>query len=140
DGGVQLQRDLAIEIVDRAGRHSRLACPPLPPPFHLIAGVVRWRAIGWRDRLALRGMRRVIAGNADTASDDAARHETVRQWLLRHRQTPRLIELLWEPLAVAALNQPIDEAAGAAFGGVVRRMFSGDRRDSALGLPRQALD
>jgi squalene-associated FAD-dependent desaturase len=140
DGGVQLQRDLAIEIVDRAGRHSRLACPPLPSPFHLIAGVMRWRAIGWRDRLALRGMRRVIAGNADTTSDDAGRHETVRQWLLRHRQTPRLIELLWEPLAVAALNQPIDEAAGVVFGGVVRRMFSGDRRDSALGLPRQALD
>src|SRR5262245_23916318 len=139
DGGVQLQRDLAIEIVDRAGRRSRLACPPLPSPLHLIAGVMRWRAIGWRDRLALRGMRRVIGSRA-AASDEASRHETVRQWLLRPRQTPRLIELLWEPLAVAALNQPIDEAAGAAFGGVVHRMFAGDRRDSALGLPRKALD
>ena len=50
--------------------------------------------------------------------------ETVRQWLVRHRQTPRLIELLWEPLAVAALNQSIDEASGAAFAGVLRRMFT----------------
>src|SRR5262245_12299129 len=73
DGGVQLQRDLAIEIVDRAGRHSRLACPPLPSPLHLIAGVMRWRAIGWHDRLALGGMRRVIGSKAEIASDDADR-------------------------------------------------------------------
>ena len=45
----------------------------------------------------------------------------------------RLIELLWEPLAVAALNQPIDEASGAAFAGVLRRMFTKNRRDCALG-------
>ena len=68
------------------------------------------------------------------------RGETVRQWLVRHRQTPRLIELLWEPLAVAALNQSIDEASGAAFAGVLRRMFTNDRRDCALGLPLKALD
>jgi hypothetical protein len=43
-------------------------------------------------------------------------------------------------LAVAALNQPIDEAAGAAFAGVLRRMFTRDRRDCALGLPLKALD
>ena len=59
---------------------------------------------------------------------------------VRHRQTPRLIELLWEPLAVAALNQPIDEASGAAFAGVLRRMFTQVRRDCALGLPLKALD
>jgi zeta-carotene desaturase len=59
---------------------------------------------------------------------------------VRHGQTPRLIELLWEPLAVAALNQSIDDAAGEAFSGVVSRMFTNDRRDCALGLPRKALD
>jgi zeta-carotene desaturase len=48
-------------------------------------------------------------------------------------QTPRLIELLWEPLAVAALNQPIDTAAAAPFALVIDRILA--RRDaSALGL------
>jgi hypothetical protein len=59
---------------------------------------------------------------------------------VRHRQTPRLIELLWEPLAVATLNQQIDEASGSAFAGVLRRMFTKNRRDGALGLPLKALD
>jgi len=128
---VYVQRDLHIDVIDREGRVSTLKCPPLPPPLHLVGGVIGWKGIGWRDRAALIHMRHV---------DDGPASETVRQWLVRHRQTPRLIELLWEPLAVAALNQSIDEASGAAFAGVVRRMFTNDRRDCALALPLKALD
>jgi hydroxysqualene dehydroxylase len=128
---VYVQRDLHIDVIDREGRVSTLKCPPLPPPLHLLGGVIGWKGIGWRDRAALIHMRHV---------DDGPTSETVRQWLVRHRQTPRLIELLWEPLAVAALNQSIDEASGAAFAGVVRRMFTNDRRDCALALPLKALD
>jgi hydroxysqualene dehydroxylase len=128
---VYVQRDLHIDVIDREGRVSTLKCPPLPPPLHLLGGVIGWKGIGWRDRAALIHMRHVDEGPAS---------ETVRQWLVRHRQTPRLIELLWEPLAVAALNQSIDEASGAAFAGVVRRMFTNDRRDCALALPLKALD
>jgi len=130
-GDVYVQPDLHIDVIDRDGRVSTLKCPPLPPPLHLLGGLVRWKGIGWGDRAALLHMRHVDEGPAG---------ETVRQWLVRHRQTPRLIELLWEPLAVAALNQAIDEASGAAFAGVLRRMFTNDRRDCALGLPLKALD
>ena len=139
EGDVHLQRNLTIEIIDRAGQRSRLACPALPAPLHLVAGAMRWNAISWRDRLALRGLRRVI-GRASSPKSPTHASENVRQWLVRHGQTPRLIELLWEPLAVAALNQSIDEASGEVFGGVVSRMFTSDRRDCALGLPRKALD
>jgi squalene-associated FAD-dependent desaturase len=131
DAHVHLQRNLHIDIIDLNGRMSTLKCPPLPAPFHLLAGILRWDGIGWRDRAALAHLRTL---------DDGPGNETVREWLTRHRQTPRVIELLWEPLAVAALNQRIDEASGVAFAGVLRRMFTKDRRDSALGLPRKALD
>jgi hydroxysqualene dehydroxylase len=137
---VHLQRNLTIDIIDRSGQRSRLACPALPAPLHLVAGAMRWNAISWRDRLALRGLRHAIGGVSSSPSAAHDGNETVRQWLRRHGQTPRLIELLWEPLAVAALNQSIDDASGEAFGGVVSRMFTSDRRDCALGLPRKALD
>ena len=41
--------------------------------------------------------------------------ETVRQWLLRNGQAARLCELFWEPLALAALNQSIDQAEASHF-------------------------
>ena len=140
---VHLQDNLAIDVIDTDGTRSRLECPPLPAPFHLLAGVMRWRALTWRDKLA--AIRLVRLGPPEgglqvSRGPQAARNETVRQWLKRRGQTPRLIELLWEPLAVAALNESVDVAAAGPFVGVLRRMFTTSRRDSSLGLPTKPLD
>jgi predicted NAD/FAD-dependent oxidoreductase len=43
--------------------------------------------------------------------------------------------MLWEPLALAALNQSPREAAAPAFVRVLGRMFGPDRRDSAIAMP-----
>jgi squalene-associated FAD-dependent desaturase len=122
--GVRMQPALELEIVEPDGRRSQFVCPRLPSPFHLLAGLLRWPALAWRDRLsALRmGLRRAPRP-----------HETVRQWLEALGQTPRLIALLWEPLAVAALNQPIDAAAASSFATVIDRILE-SRATSALGL------
>lgn len=143
---VRLQRRLEVDIIDRAGRASRLTCPPLPAPFHLLAGVMRWSALGWGDRLAVLRMRTPL-GVGQACMTRLARRtaapydsETVRDWLIRHGQTPRLIELLWEPLALAAMNQPIDAAAAIPFVEVLTRVFGAGARDAALGLPTRPLD
>src|SRR4030095_14683513 len=128
---VYMQPALAVDIIDRAGHASRLACPEIPAPLNLLVGALRWDAIGWRDRLAPVRLR-----NGGRRSENP--RATVREWLEWQGQTPRLIELLWEPLAVASLNQSIDEAAGEMFGEVLRRTFTADRRDSSLGLVRRA--
>jgi squalene-associated FAD-dependent desaturase len=83
-----------------------------------------------------RGFTARQAGREGPPYDD----ETVRQWLVRCGQTPRLIELLWEPLAVAALNQSIDAAAARPFAAVLARLFGPDQRDAALALPVKPLD
>ena len=141
ESNVRVQRRLAVDIIDRQGRWSRLACPALPSPFHLLVGVMGWSALGWRDRLAVLRIRGAIRGaGGGAAGGIAGGAETVREWLLRYRQTPRLIELLWEPLAVAALNQSIDSAAAASFLSVLARMFGSDPRGAALALPLKPLD
>ena len=134
---VRLQHRLAVDMIDRAGRWSRLACPALPSPLHLLAGVMTWSALGWRDRLSALKIRAALSDSGDGV---LPAHQTVRQWLIAHQQTPRLIEMLWEPLAVAALNQPIDRAGAAAFAAVLRPMFAGNPRNAALALPSKPLD
>ena len=47
--------------------------------------------------------------------------------------------MLWEPLALAALNQPIDVAAAAPFAEVIDRMVKG-RDGASLVLPQVPLD
>jgi squalene-associated FAD-dependent desaturase len=150
---VRVQRRLAIDMIDRAGRWSRLACPVLPSPLHLLAGVLTWNALTWRDRLSALKMRSALSDLRRGGHPDMRRGEhpdmrrgplrsaeTVRQWLIQNGQTPRLIELLWEPLAVAALNQPIDKAAATSFAAVLRPMFGRNPRNAALALPSKPLD
>jgi squalene-associated FAD-dependent desaturase len=133
---VALQPRLEVGFIDGAGAASVLRCPNLPAPFHLAAGVLGWSGVSWRDRLALARVGPALKAGADAGEGD----ETVYHWLTRHRQTPRLIEMLWEPLALAALNQPMRQARAAPFVRVLARMFGGRPRDAALGLPRVSLD
>ena len=144
DSHVLVQRQLTVDTIDRAGRRSRLKCPVLPSPLHLLAGILAWDALGWRDRLAalrIRGALRGASAEGRTHRDGQTLEDlTVRAWLQAHGQTPRLIELLWEPLAVAALNQPIDIAAATTFAAVLAQMFGRDPRSASLALPLKPLD
>jgi squalene-associated FAD-dependent desaturase len=125
-GHVRLQPSLDVEFVDLAGMRSRLRCPALPPPMNLLAGLLDWTALGWADRLAALHMARIPASSP---------FETVEQWLINNGQTSRLRMMLWEPLALAALNQSAREAAAPPFARVLAQMFGGDSRDASLGLP-----
>lgn len=142
---LRLSPRLDVTMVDRAGRRSRLSCPDLPPPLHLVAGVFEWEAMSWGDRLAilrmatpLRLARRELAPGANRIAASAG--ETVRSWLIRNGQTARLRELLWEPLALAALNQSAFHAAAPPFARVLAEMFGSDPKSAAIAVPSKPLN
>jgi squalene-associated FAD-dependent desaturase len=145
DSLVALDDGLRVEIVDRQGERSRLTSARLPAPWHLLVGVLRWAALSWGDRASVlrlgrplrQAVRRVAAGRP---LDGLVGEETLEAWLVRHGQTPRIRELLWDPLAVAALNQAASVAAAEPFVRVLALMFGGTTRDSAIGVPRVPLD
>ena len=47
--------------------------------------------------------------------------------------------MLWDPLALAALNQPPDQAAAPLFARVLAEMFGADPRAAAIALPTKPL-
>jgi squalene-associated FAD-dependent desaturase len=140
----RLAARLDVTLIDRAGQVSRLSCPDLPPPLHLIAGVFEWDAVSWADRLAILQMARPLRlarrelepGAREIAASPG---ETVESWLIRNGQTRRLRELLWEPLALAALNQPATHAAAPPFARVLAEMFGPDPRAAAVAVPSKPL-
>src|SRR3954452_8355184 len=52
-GNLRTAQQLSVTMIDRAGVKTRLVCPTLPAPLHLVAGVFEWDALDWRDRLAV---------------------------------------------------------------------------------------
>ena len=142
---VRVEPQLAVTMIDRQGRRSRLSCPQLPPPLHLVSGIFDWEALSWGDRLAALRMSTPIR-NAVRAMQPgssviaASPGETVENWLVRNGQTPRLCEMLWHPLAVAALNQQPGQAAAPLFARVLAEMFGGAPNAAAIALPTRPLD
>jgi squalene-associated FAD-dependent desaturase len=141
---LRTEPQLNVTMIDRAGRRSRLACPPLPAPLHLLAGLFDWDALTWTDRLAalrmagpLRRARRELTPGARQIA--ASPGETVDAWLIRNGQTARMREMLWDPLALAALNQPASQAAAPVFARVLAEMFGSDPRLAAILLPAKPL-
>jgi hypothetical protein len=66
-------------------------------------------------------------------------HTTVSSWLEQAGQSRQLREWLWDPLAVAALNQSPDEAAALTFVRVLAALFGPRASDAALALPTRPL-
>lgn len=143
-GDVWFQPNLEVAFVDREGRSSTLRVGGLPAPWHLVAAILDWDALSGKDRWsALRIARplRVAARQlrGDSRQIAASPGETVENWLIRNGQSARIRELLWDPLALAALNQSPQTAAAPIFAGVLARMFGSDSRDAALGWPTRPL-
>lgn len=146
ESNLRLQRQLSIDFILPSGRQSRLTCPPLPAPFHLFAGLLDWDALSWSDRFAvlkiyrpLKIARAILQGSSMSKAA-ASPDETVRQWLVRNGQTPKVVSLFWEPLALAALNQSIDRAAAPPFVGLLARLFGQNSTDAAIALAALPLD
>lgn len=139
-----LERRLDVTMADESGRTARLRCPSWPPPWHLVGGILRWPALPLGERLGVTKLasffRLVRREGAEAASSRLSPDETVTSWLVRHGQGRALREWLWNPLAVAALNQSPDTAAARPFARVLGEMFGPRAEDSAIGLPKVPLD
>ena len=141
---VRLQPQLAVTMIDRAGtaiatRLSRAAVAVAPAGRRPRLGraVVARSAVGARHGAPLRLARRALQPGRRVKA--ASPGETVENWLIRNGQTARLREMLWDPLALAALNQPPQQAAAPMFARVLAEMFGGDPRAAAIALPTRPL-
>lgn len=131
---MRVQASLTVPMIDESGRTSELRCPALPSPLQLAAGVLAWNGLPWRERLAVARLGSALSGAAPPPAD-----ETVREWLVRHGQPAGLVAMLWEPLAIAALNQSIDRATASPFVEVLRRMLGPGEIDAAIVMPAVSL-
>jgi len=105
-----------------------------PPPLHLLSALLGFGELTATDKLAAIGLAvRLRLGFAPLPD------ETVSAWLARWKQTPNLVRALWEPLCIAALNEPVATASARLFATVVRRSFLGGATDSSILLSRVGL-
>lgn len=121
---------LRLPLVLRFADGGGLRLPDWPAPWNAAWGIVRARGWSWHERLAL--LRAARAWHA--AGFACAPEATVAA--LAADLPQRLVREFIEPLCVAALNTPIEQASGAVFLRVLRDALLGGRGSADLLLPR----
>jgi squalene synthase HpnD len=129
---LQTPPQLRVPFYSEKGRSVLAATAPAP--LHLLSALLQYRELSARDKFAaIRLALRLRAGQ------DPTPHETVSDWMSRWKQTPNLVRALWEPLCIAALNEPVATASARLFATVIRRSFLGGAADSTIYLSRVGL-
>jgi squalene-associated FAD-dependent desaturase len=118
------QEDLLIDYAEDAGP-TVLRCPPLPAPLHLLAGLLSLR-LPWAVRFqALRLGLAVRFGRPPHGL-------TLAEYFRKTGQGPEARRLLWDPLAIAIVNEAPERAAAILFHRVYQEAFLASRKASRL--------
>jgi squalene-associated FAD-dependent desaturase len=121
-----------VPFYSEKGRSVLMASAPAP--LHLLSALLQYGELSGADKFsAVRLALRLRAGQNPTS------HETVEAWMRRWKQTPHLVRALWEPLCIAALNEPVETASAQLFATVIRRSFLAGAADSTIYLSKVGL-
>ncbi|MCG6923309.1 MAG: hydroxysqualene dehydroxylase HpnE [Acidobacteria bacterium] len=118
------QENLKIEWVDDEGA-TVLDCPPLVAPLHLLAGLVGLRV---PLRVKLQALRLGLAVRFGPTPVGL----TLAEYFRRTGQGPAARRLLWDPLALAVVNESPERSAAVLFHRVYQESFLRDHRASRL--------
>lgn len=113
-----------------------LRLPGLPAPLHLAWGLLSAQGLTLAEKRAAARLMRSLQSLHYRLPHDL----TAAQLLKQHDQPQRLVELLWEPLCVAALNTPLVEASAQVLCNVLRDSLGGERADSDFLFSRGELE
>ena len=118
------QDDLHIDYVDDRG-YTALDCPPLMAPLHLLAGLLTLR-VPWSVRF--QALRFGLAVRFGKPPDGI----TLAEYFRKTGQGEAARRLLWDPLALATLNEAPERAAAILFHRVYKDAFLSHHRASRL--------
>ncbi len=134
---LHFQPQLAVPFLDRNGRLTRLDCPALPSPWHMLIGILRSGSFTFTQKLEVLRLGRILRGAGRKSSADEA--ETVTEWLNRRGQSETLQHNFWDLLCIAAMNEDPHIASAQVFERVLRLALFSSPEDSRLGVARVGL-
>ncbi len=125
--------NLPLQMRYPAGSGMDFVAPRLPAPLHLALALLRARGLQRADKMALARFSTSARWMDWTLYKDCS----VLELLDRFDQTERLVQLMWRPLCLAALNTPPERASAQVFLNVMRDSLGAKRRHASdMLLPR----
>lgn len=131
------KRDHFLRLPLTLNIHKRfsLRAPKLPAPFHVAWALLTAEGLSGTDKRAAARFMQTMKKRRYRLERDCA----VAALLAEHSQTSDLIDYLWAPLCIAALNTPMQRASAQVFLNILRDSLGAGRAASDLLLARMDL-
>ncbi len=129
-----LRLPLTLNMLSARNKQNfKLSCANfLPHPLNQLFGFLFCQGLSFSERFsAIFFMARLKKISYRLPSD-----EPLKDFLLKNGQSHLIINVLWEPICLAALNTPIESASSKIFLNVLRDTFSYHKTDSDFLLPK----
>ena len=127
-------RSLTLPLHHPQKGFASFAVPPVPRPFHLPAGMLKFKLLTLAERRRLLKVGLALS-RRNKSADEKLAGITVDQWLTGLGQSRRAMECLWNPIAIAVMNESPGKASALLFAKTLRAAFLGKKSDSAILLP-----
>jgi squalene-associated FAD-dependent desaturase len=124
-----------MTMIEPNGRRSRLGpfsigSLGLPAPLHGTPSLLTAKAFSFADKMALsRAFRAMMKPGALDAS-----HESLGEWLRRHKQTEGAMNRFWRLVIASALNADIENIAVHYAAKVIRELFMNSAEAGSMGM------
>jgi len=140
---LHLQPRLSVPFLEPGGGVALFSLPRLPVfSWSVAAGFLRYPGLDFRERIGLLRVGREVRRRARAgagAPAEALDDRSVASWLAALGQDARTLQRLWNPLAIATLNEDPGRASAAMFLPVLSELLLGGFSGSRLGVPRVGL-
>lgn len=131
---LERQSALRVAFADTLGHNDILDASTLPGKAGVGLALLRLRGISMVSRLAvLRLALRIAVGRV------SGRGLTCAEFLRQHRQPKDVIQRFWEPVVLATINAPLNQASADLLVTVMRLAFLGSTQDSQILIPKTGL-
>lgn len=123
---------LPLQMVYPEANGMRFIAARLPAPWHVGAALLRAKGLARQDKMALARFSTAARWIGWRLNQDCS----VSELLAQFEQTDRLVQLMWRPLCIAALNTPPERASAQVFLHVLRDSLGARRAASDMLLPK----
>ncbi len=131
------QKQLEVKFIDETAAEYTLKAPNLPPPFHLVGGIMGYGALGFTDKRAI--VKLVNAVKKDKFTADELKAVNTDELFRLTEQTERLITNFWKPFIIAVFNAEPENTSAYLFAKMIKTGFL-EKGGSNLVLPNSFLD
>ncbi|MEO8512834.1 MAG: hydroxysqualene dehydroxylase HpnE [Ignavibacteria bacterium] len=133
---LSFQKQLEVVFRDSNGESYSLRASKLPPPLHLAGGIMGYKALELKDKLAVVRLVNKIKKNKFT--ENHLKGFNTEKLFKLTAQTDKAIDYFWKPFIIAVFNAEPQDTSAYLFSNMIRMGFI-EKGGSELVLPNDFL-